>query len=80
MEEYVSEGLHNGTIRTSSAPAVAVLTIGGKNRHPLPLTNTTLDALSGASIFTKLDLRSAYNLIYIREGNEWKIYHSHWPL
>ncbi|KAL0155372.1 hypothetical protein M9458_049635, partial [Cirrhinus mrigala] len=43
-----------------------------KNRHPLPLTNTTLDALSGARFFTKLDLRSAYNLVRIREGDEWK--------
>ncbi|KAL0198369.1 hypothetical protein M9458_006909, partial [Cirrhinus mrigala] len=34
-----------------------------KNRHPLPLTNTALDALSGAHFFTKLDLRSAYNLL-----------------
>ncbi|KAL0163498.1 hypothetical protein M9458_039251 [Cirrhinus mrigala] len=40
-----------------------------KNRHPLPLTNT---ALSGAHFFTKLDLRSAYNLVRIREGDEWK--------
>ncbi|KAL0147394.1 hypothetical protein M9458_057305, partial [Cirrhinus mrigala] len=41
-----------------------------KNRHPLPLTNTALDALSGAHFFTKLDLRSAYNLVRIREGDE----------
>ncbi|KAL0147882.1 hypothetical protein M9458_056803 [Cirrhinus mrigala] len=43
-----------------------------KNRHPLPLTNTALDALSGAHFFSKLDLRSAYNLVRIREGDEWK--------
>ncbi|KAL0165939.1 hypothetical protein M9458_037783, partial [Cirrhinus mrigala] len=43
-----------------------------KNCHPLPLTNTALDALSGAHFFTKLDLRSTYNLVRIREGDEWK--------
>uniref|UniRef100_A0AAY4A0C0 Gypsy retrotransposon integrase-like protein 1 n=1 Tax=Denticeps clupeoides TaxID=299321 RepID=A0AAY4A0C0_9TELE len=43
-----------------------------KNRHPLPLLSTALDSLSRASIFTKLDLRSAYNLVRVREGDEWK--------
>lgn len=43
-----------------------------KNRHPLPLTNTALDVLSGATAFTKLDLQGAYNLVRIREGNEWR--------
>ncbi|KAL4009484.1 hypothetical protein ACER0C_003336 [Sarotherodon galilaeus] len=43
-----------------------------KNRHPLPLLSTALDSLSQACVFTKLDLRSAYNLVRIREGDEWK--------
>jgi transposase InsO family protein len=43
-----------------------------KNRHPLPLISEALDRLVGAKIYTKLDIRSAYNLIRIREGDEWK--------
>ncbi|KAL0148604.1 hypothetical protein M9458_056151 [Cirrhinus mrigala] len=38
----------------------------------LPLVPATLKELRGSQVFTKLDLRSAYNLVRIREGNEWK--------
>ncbi|KAL0146621.1 hypothetical protein M9458_057961 [Cirrhinus mrigala] len=40
--------------------------------YPLPLVPAALEELRGARIFTKLDLRSAYNLIRIRKGDEWK--------
>ncbi len=43
-----------------------------KFRYPLPLVPAALEHLRGATIFTKLDLRSEYNLIRIREGDEWK--------
>ncbi|KAI4899740.1 hypothetical protein NFI96_016540 [Prochilodus magdalenae] len=40
--------------------------------YPLPLVPVALEQLRGATIFTKLDLRSAYNLIRVRKGDEWK--------
>lgn len=43
-----------------------------KYRYPLPLVPAALEQLRRAKYFTKLDLRSAYNLIRIREGDEWK--------
>lgn len=42
-------------------------------KYPYPLVPAALEELSGARIFTKLDLQSAYNLIRIREGDEWKM-------
>ena len=43
-----------------------------KNRYPLPLMPSVFDQLQQAKIFTKLDLRNAYHLVRIREGDEWK--------
>ncbi|KAK3510964.1 hypothetical protein QTP70_027799, partial [Hemibagrus guttatus] len=40
--------------------------------YPLPLVSAALEQLRGVRVFTKLDLRSAYNLVRIREGDEWK--------
>ncbi|KAK3520204.1 hypothetical protein QTP70_019347, partial [Hemibagrus guttatus] len=40
--------------------------------YPLPLVPAALEQLRGARIFTKLGLRSAYKLVRIREGDEWK--------
>uniref|UniRef100_A0A8C5PE09 Gypsy retrotransposon integrase-like protein 1 n=1 Tax=Leptobrachium leishanense TaxID=445787 RepID=A0A8C5PE09_9ANUR len=43
-----------------------------KNRYPLPLIPELMERLKTANIFTKLDLRGAYNLLRIRQGDEWK--------
>jgi hypothetical protein len=43
-----------------------------KNRYPLPLISGLLDWLHTGKIFTKIDLRGAYNLFRIRPGDEWK--------
>uniref|UniRef100_A0A3B3HCI3 Gypsy retrotransposon integrase-like protein 1 n=1 Tax=Oryzias latipes TaxID=8090 RepID=A0A3B3HCI3_ORYLA len=43
-----------------------------KNKYPLPLLNSAFEYLQGAAVFSKLDLRNAYHLVRVREGDEWK--------
>ena len=43
-----------------------------QDRYPLPLINNLLDALHKAWIYTKIDLRHAYHLVHITNGDEWK--------
>ncbi|KAI3356325.1 hypothetical protein L3Q82_017558, partial [Scortum barcoo] len=43
-----------------------------KNKYPLPLIDPAFEPFHQATIFSKLDLRIAYHLVRIREGDEWK--------
>ena len=43
-----------------------------RNRYPLPRIDEMFDALYGATVFSSLDLKSGYNQLRIREGDEYK--------
>ena len=43
-----------------------------KNRYPLPLIQETLNRLTRAKYFTKLNIVAAFNKIRMAEGEEWK--------
>ncbi|QRW22891.1 Transposon Tf2-7 polyprotein [Rhizoctonia solani] len=43
-----------------------------KNAYPLPLIQSLIEKLRGAKYFSTIDLKSGYNLVQIKEGDEWK--------
>jgi hypothetical protein len=88
IDENLSKGFIRPSSSPCGAPVLFVPKKGGKlrlcvdyralnavtvkDRYPLPLIDGMLDRLKAAKIYTKLDLKGAYNLTRIKEGHEWK--------
>lgn len=88
MEKYLSKSLAAGVIHPPSSlagffmkkkdgtllPCIDYRGLNDiiKNGYPLPLMSSAFKILQGARYLMKLDLRNAYPLVWIREGDEWK--------
>jgi len=88
LEENLKKGFIRASTSPAGYPILFVPKPGGKlrmcidyrqlnaitikNRYPLPRISELHDRIRGAKWFTTLDLRGAYNLIRMKEGEEWK--------
>ncbi|KAD3642141.1 hypothetical protein E3N88_31365 [Mikania micrantha] len=67
LKEQLEELLDLGFIRPSVSPWGAPITIG--NRYPLPRIDDLFDQLQGAKCFSKIDLRSGYHQLKIKDSD-----------
>lgn len=87
LEDNLQKGFIRASSSPASSPVLFAKKPGGglrvcvdyralneitiKNRYPMPLLQETLDKLSKAKWFSKVDVIAGFNKIRIREGDEW---------